>query len=200
MKLDPLDARLVALLQEDARLSYRDLAEKLGVSTPTVSARVKDLEDLGVLHGYHAHVEDRWLGGALHVVTVRGRPSALPAVAKALAEFPGTEEVLLVTGGELVARVRVRPPASTLASLHAALAALPDVAEYESREVLEVAHHAPFVPVALDLDVPCHECKGPIHGEPVRARFGGRAHVFCCRGCLGTFRGRFEKVAAAKAR
>ena len=197
MKLDPIDARIVALLQEDARLSYRDLAERLNVSTPTVSARVKDLEDLGVLHGYHAHVEDRWLGGSLHILSVRGRPAALADVSKALSALPGVEEVLLVTGGELVARVRVRPPASTLAQLHVALAALPDVASYETREVLEVAHHAPFTPVALDLEVPCHECKGPIHDEPIRARLGGRAHVFCCRGCLGTFRGRFEKLAKA---
>lgn len=201
MQLDDLDARLLELLHGDARLSFRDLAEKLGVTTPTVSQRVKDLEDLGLLTGYRAEIDPRLLGGTLHVVTVRARPAAIPQVTTALAATAGVEEALVLAGGIVSARFRARPPNAPLAGLHAALAALPDVASYEVAEVLETASVARAAPLALaerKLAVACHECKGPIHAEPVRARIGERAHVFCCKRCLADFRARYDAVAAKR--
>lgn len=53
---DDLNRRLVALLQKDGRMSHAELAERLGVSRPTVIDRVKRLEADGVLGGYAALV------------------------------------------------------------------------------------------------------------------------------------------------
>ena len=51
---DDLNRRLVALLLKDGRMSHAELAERLGVSRPTVIDRVKRLEADGVLNGYAA--------------------------------------------------------------------------------------------------------------------------------------------------
>src|SRR5688500_11950278 len=110
MQLDRLDIGLLRLLQQDARLSFRQLAERLGTTTPTVSARVKALEDLGILKGYHAEVDAGVLGGHAYVLTVRGPPAALERLARAVAEAPGVEEVALLAGGVVHARARLRPP------------------------------------------------------------------------------------------
>lgn len=53
---DDLNRRLVALLQQEGRMSHAELAEKLGVSRPTIIDRVKRLEAEGVLAGYAARV------------------------------------------------------------------------------------------------------------------------------------------------
>ncbi len=53
---DDLNRRLVALLQKDGRMSHAELAERLGVSRPTVIDRVKRLEADGILGGYAARV------------------------------------------------------------------------------------------------------------------------------------------------
>ena len=53
---DDLNRRLVALLQQDGRMSHAELAERLGVSRPTIIDRVKRLEADGVLGGYSARV------------------------------------------------------------------------------------------------------------------------------------------------
>lgn len=196
MKLEDLDARIVHLLQQDARLSFREVAERVGASTPTVSQRVKDLEALGVLQGYHARVNPKYLGGRERLLTVRARPSGAAAVRDALRGRAGVEEVLLLAGGVVVARVRP-PTEDAVADLHAAIGDLADVAGYDLVDVLDVEERAPTT-LPEELAVPCHECKGRIHGEPVRARFEGRPHVFCCRGCLGSFRTRFERVAAKR--
>lgn len=52
--LDAVDQQLLQLLREDARLSYRELSRRVGVSTPTVAAKVRRLEALGVIQGYRA--------------------------------------------------------------------------------------------------------------------------------------------------
>jgi Lrp/AsnC family leucine-responsive transcriptional regulator len=53
---DDLNRRLVAELQQDGRLAHVELAERLGVSRPTVIDRVKRLEAEGILEGYAARV------------------------------------------------------------------------------------------------------------------------------------------------
>ena len=194
MRLDRLDVGILRLLQEDARLSYRQLAERLGTTTPTVSARVKGLERLGILRGYRADVDPSVLGGSAFVLTVRAPPRAVDAVAKALAAMDGVEEVLLLAGGALQARVRL-PSGGSLAELHSAVAALADVQSYDVAHVLAVPHRAAAHDIAEDVDVPCHQCHGPIRGEPVTRTLGGAPHVFCCKHCMATFAKRYERLA-----
>ena len=54
---DDLNRRLVALLQGEGRMTHAELAERLGVSRPTVIDRVKRLEADGVISGYAARVD-----------------------------------------------------------------------------------------------------------------------------------------------
>lgn len=197
MRLDRLDVGILRLLQADARLSFRQIADRLGTTTPTVSARVKALEALGILRGYRAIVDAGVLGGSTVVLRVTASPSAADRVARALADVPGVEEVLLLAGGALLARVRLRLPERSLADLHATLAGMPEVASYEASEVLAVKRLAEAEPLPDEVDVKCHQCGGPIHGDPHQKTLDGRAHVFCCKGCLSAFVKRFERVKRA---
>lgn len=49
---DELDTRILAELEKDARISYRELGRRLGVSTPTVSYRIRRMEEAGLIRGY----------------------------------------------------------------------------------------------------------------------------------------------------
>ncbi|MFZ0215741.1 MAG: Lrp/AsnC family transcriptional regulator [Candidatus Dormiibacterota bacterium] len=55
--LDPTDWRILAELQADARLSFKELGRRIHLSAPSVAERVRRLEDFGVLTGYHARVD-----------------------------------------------------------------------------------------------------------------------------------------------
>lgn len=60
--IDNIDRQIIALLQEDARLSNAALAEEVGLTTSTVHERVKKLERKGVIKGYVAIVDAEALG------------------------------------------------------------------------------------------------------------------------------------------
>jgi len=55
--LDDIDRRLLAALQQDARLSYRALGRQIGLSQPAVADRVRRLEESGVITGYRGTID-----------------------------------------------------------------------------------------------------------------------------------------------
>ncbi len=65
MALDRIERRLLALLQDDGRMSNVDLAARVGLSESPCLRRVKKLERLGVIERYAAVVDRRALGFAV---------------------------------------------------------------------------------------------------------------------------------------
>ena len=60
--LDLTDRKLIALLQEDGRLTNAELAERVGLSQSACHRRVKRLEDTGVISGYTAFIDRKRVG------------------------------------------------------------------------------------------------------------------------------------------
>src|SRR5262249_1944049 len=58
---DAIDLQILATLQEHGRIALTKMAEQVGLSAPSVIERVKKLEDIGVITGYHAAVNARKL-------------------------------------------------------------------------------------------------------------------------------------------
>ncbi len=68
MDADEKDLRLLALLQRDARLSYRELAKRAKMSVLTVMKRVKALEREGIIRSYAARIDFEMLGYDVHAM------------------------------------------------------------------------------------------------------------------------------------
>src|SRR5512141_987738 len=60
--LDEIDAKILEILQRKGRTRRNDLAEKVGLSLPSVSERLRKLEENGTITGYYATVDARKLG------------------------------------------------------------------------------------------------------------------------------------------
>ena len=103
-RLDRTDRRLVAELQQDARLSNKELAARVGLAPSTCLERVRALRARGVLRGFHAEVDPNALGRGLQAfVAVRIRPHSRQQVegfwTYALG-LPEVIEVFHVTGAD----------------------------------------------------------------------------------------------------
>ncbi len=60
--MDKIDVKLLALLQQNARYSLKQLAEHVFLSSPAVSSRIERLEKEGFITGYQAQVDEQKLG------------------------------------------------------------------------------------------------------------------------------------------
>lgn len=67
-KLDAYDLNILRTLAFDGRISWRDLADKVGLSLTPTLRRVRRLEEEHYIQGYAARLNERQLGGALNVV------------------------------------------------------------------------------------------------------------------------------------
>lgn len=62
MNLDRIDLEILAALQEDGRLSNKELAAHVDLAPSTCLERVRKLHEEGILEGYHAQVDPKSLG------------------------------------------------------------------------------------------------------------------------------------------
>jgi Lrp/AsnC family leucine-responsive transcriptional regulator len=108
--LDATDARLLNALVADARTSVASLARLVGLSAPSVSERIKRMEEAGVIEGYSARINPEALGFPLAAwVRIRPIPGKLQAVAHILKGLPEIVECDRVTGEDcFLARAHVR--------------------------------------------------------------------------------------------
>lgn len=107
--MDEIDRQIVALLQEDARSSYREIGTSVGLSAPAVKRRVDRLEADGVIRGYTALVDPE-PGGAVTEAFIElfCRSGTSPAeVHEAVAGYGQVVAAYTITG-EADALVRVR--------------------------------------------------------------------------------------------
>lgn len=61
-ELDNIDKKIITMLQENARVSLKEIAEKVFLSSPAVSVRIENLVDNGYIQGFHAYVDPVKLG------------------------------------------------------------------------------------------------------------------------------------------
>ena len=106
LKLDAKQKEILRLLQTNGRLSAKDIAGEVGSPITTVYARIKKMEELGVIKGYKAILDSRKLNRAAtafifasftHPASKEGLVSQRK-VAKEVANFPEVQEVHTITG------------------------------------------------------------------------------------------------------
>jgi Lrp/AsnC family transcriptional regulator for asnA, asnC and gidA len=99
VELDEADKKILRELQRDARVSFKTIAEAIGVSEATVFVRVKKLQEKGVIKGFRAIVDPKTVGKTLTaIVLVRANPKAFPGMLVALNKFDDIYEIYDVTG------------------------------------------------------------------------------------------------------
>jgi DNA-binding Lrp family transcriptional regulator len=112
MQLDDTDRRLLAVLLEDARISQRGLAQRIGVAQGTITNRLRRLEEFGVIKGYTVLLEPESIGWTMTVITgLRIEKGSMINVQQNIAADPRVFAVYDVTGdydSMVLARVQSR--------------------------------------------------------------------------------------------
>ena len=100
--LDDTDRRLLEELYRDARASYAELGKAVRLSAPSVHARVKKLEQLGVIAGYRAVIDQDMLGLGLcaFVAVAQATGYHWEDIERSFTDLPEVEECYSVTGDD----------------------------------------------------------------------------------------------------
>ena len=97
--MDAIDRHIIKLLQENARISLKTMAEKTFLSSPAVSARIDRLEREGIITGYHAVVDPMKLGyHILAYINLNVQPEDTAKFYAYAEEMPNVLECSCVTG------------------------------------------------------------------------------------------------------
>jgi Lrp/AsnC family transcriptional regulator, regulator for asnA, asnC and gidA len=97
--LDDTNKKILRALQKDARASFKQIANDIGVSEATVFVRVRKLQEKGVLQGFKALVDPKSVGKNLTAITlIRAQPRSLVGILDALKKFEEISEIYDVTG------------------------------------------------------------------------------------------------------
>ncbi len=62
LQIDEVDLKILDILQKNGRIKRNELAQIVGLSVPSVSERMKRLEDAGIIKGYTALLDSKKLG------------------------------------------------------------------------------------------------------------------------------------------
>ncbi|MBA2389379.1 MAG: Lrp/AsnC family transcriptional regulator [Geodermatophilaceae bacterium] len=118
--MEETDRHIVRVLGEDGRISYTDLADRVGLSVSAVHQRVRRLEARGAIRGYAARVDPDALGLPLTAfVSIHPNdPSAPDDAPDRLAHLRSIEACYSVAGVEsYILKVRVASPVALEALL-----------------------------------------------------------------------------------
>jgi DNA-binding Lrp family transcriptional regulator len=109
--MDAADRQILALLVQDGRRTYDDIAGQVALSAPAVKRRIDKLRATGALQGFTAVVDHAALGDHTEaLIELFFAPGTLlDEVARTLQRFPEVVEAWSVTGeADAIARVRTQ--------------------------------------------------------------------------------------------
>ena len=127
--LDELDQKIVRLLVENARISYSDIGEKVGVSRVAVKARIQALEQRGIIEEYTTVINPQKISGAVSCYfEIETTPDCLREVTEILNRHDTVTQIYRVTGKDKLHVHAVAASAEEMETfLHTVIDSLPGV-------------------------------------------------------------------------
>ncbi|MGI1668746.1 MAG: Lrp/AsnC ligand binding domain-containing protein [Neptuniibacter sp.] len=150
--LDRLDVSILRELQADGRISYVDLADKVGLSSTPCIERVKRLEKEGFIQGYYARLDPQLLDFSMLVFVEISlsyqTPDAFQEFSKAIKRLPYILDCHLVSGdADYLVKARINDMSEYRALLGDMLLTLPGVKNSKSYIVMEEVTETLSLPV-----------------------------------------------------
>ncbi|MDO6512578.1 MULTISPECIES: Lrp/AsnC ligand binding domain-containing protein [Neptuniibacter] len=150
--LDRLDISILRTLQSDGRISYVDLAEKVGLSSTPCIERVKRLEKEGYIEGYYARLNPQLLDYNMLVFVEISlsyqTPDAFRMFNRAVSDLPYILECHLVSGdADYLLKARINDMSQYRALLGDMLLTLPGVKNSKSYIVMEEVRETHALPI-----------------------------------------------------
>src|SRR6267143_4703619 len=194
-ELDDVDARILSILVENGRRSFREVARRTGVTTPTIQARVKRMIDEGLIRKI-APIFDplKFQYGMLFQLYLTVNPADMEEIARKLEGRSEVRGIYLTTGEyNLTLRVVV----DSLEELQRFTETLDrdfGLKQNSSQMVVKIFKddQAVVLKPGMGVHLRCETCNEPIPAKPFVLKVAGHERFFCCPMCLEKYREKYE--------
>lgn len=189
-ELDDTDREILRLLAENARRPYSTIAEAVNLSAPSVSARVRQLEQEDVIRRFTVNLDLTQYENRVHVM-VRLQPELgkTDSLRESILESPSVEHVFTTVEGEIVAVAT--PPRTIVGNWAQQYLPLTDVRRYDV-QLLSSAAHSTYAE-GTESALKCANCGTTVGEDGLATRVGGSLQQFCSENCETTYREQYTE-------
>ena len=188
--LDTTDFEILRLLTENARRPWREIADHVGMSSPSVSDRVSRLQDLGIIRRFTLDLDRSKLRGGVPVlVDLSVKPGSVEQIRAALRTADGVEH--LFTAAEARVLFQARLPDGNARTFLTETVDMSGITDYEV-VLLTSAEWTPQVE-GTDLAITCAQCGNPVHENGETLQLDGDRYYLCCPSCKAKFEDRYNQ-------
>lgn len=187
--LDDTDLKIIGLLAENARRSFREIAEQVDLSAPAVSDRIDRLHDQGIIRRFTVDLDRTQIHGRTPIlVELQAVPAHVESVFETVRSLDGIEHAFMTVDGRIVAHGTAP--------------------EYDPggwlRSTLEMDHLRDLSVDLIDryewqMDVDdtafrlsCVVCGNAVRDDGITVEIDGDTKAFCCPSCRSNYEDRLD--------
>ena len=194
LKLDETDTSILKVLMKDGRLSFRQIATQVGVTTPTVESRVRRMTESGVIKKIAPILDiDKVERGVSALLMLKAELTKVDTVLERLAPLEEVRSVFLSTGqANVIVRVATSSNEALQNFIKEKLASL-GVDLVSSEVIMRTVKDEQGVALYGEMAVAlvCDFCGGEISGKPFTLNVEEGKRFFCCKTCLGSYKEKY---------
>jgi DNA-binding Lrp family transcriptional regulator len=153
-KLDSIDLRLLAELQDNGRITNVELSRRAKITAPPCLRRMRALEKTGYIQGYHADLDAKMLGfevtGFAFVGLASQHDHDLKHFEERIRSWPMVRECYMLSGEvDFILKVVARDLSSFQRFITDTLTSAENVASVKTALVIHASKHDPGVPIEI---------------------------------------------------
>lgn len=198
MKLDPLDIVILKELNADGRASFREIAKRASLSTPTVSARFERMNRAGLIRKFVPllNLDASDSAGIMAFVHIKALVFRLDAIVSKIIHMPEVTGAFTMAGkSNLVIKISVPNTRMLQRFLTNSELRKLGVEVTESQIItrtIKDEHPLPFAG-EFAMKLRCDLCKGEITtSRPYTIKVASMRYYFCCKTCRRTYLDKHE--------
>ncbi len=187
MKPDAIDTKILEALMDDGRASFRQIAQRTSLTTPTVSARLARMMKAGLIKRFVPVLSaDSVNRGVTALVTLKASSASAQKIADDLAELREVEAVYMTTGQSITLKVTLDTAQGVQSFLAKNLLKRREVDVTSSQIITSTVKEEPssLLPGGLVMNLKCDYCGGDVtSSRPYTVAAGSSHYYFCCKTC-----------------
>jgi Lrp/AsnC family leucine-responsive transcriptional regulator len=195
LKPDAVDTKILETLMDDGRASFRQIAKRTSLTTPTVSTRLARMMKAGLIKKFVPILSaDSVNRGALALVTLEIDPGSAEKVAKDFAKLREVQNVYMTTGQGITLKVALEGAQELQPFLKRKVLGRPNVKVVSSQIITSIVKEEPasMLPTELTMNLECDYCHGAVtSSRPYTVVAWPSHYYFCCKTCRKAYLDKF---------